>query len=58
MKQEEDEGAVSGALDSAALWLVWKNECQEMFDNWLYIVGKPDPYIILHTKVNSMEIIN
>lgn len=31
---------------------------RKCFDNWLYIVGKPDPYIILHTKVNSMEIIN
>lgn len=37
------------------LWLLWKDERQEMcWDNWLAIAGKPDPYITPYTKVNSM----
>jgi len=57
MEEEEEEGAVSGVLDSVVLWPLWKDECQEMcWDNWLDIVGKPDPHITPYAKVNSMEI--
>lgn len=47
------EGAVSGVSDSVVLWLLWKDECQEMCgDNWLDRMGKPGPYITPCTKVN------
>lgn len=45
------EGAVSRVSDPVVLWLLWKDECQEMCrDNWLDRMGKPGPYITPYTS--------